>query len=278
MQLYTIDTGFFKLDGGAMYGVVPKVLWQKLNPPDSNNLCTWAMRCLLVATGKRLILIDTGIGNKQSAKFFSHFEPHGTATLAKSLANHGFSLADITDVLLTHLHFDHVGGAVSRIDGNLVPTFPNAIYWTNETHWQAALQPNARERASFLSENILPLQAHNRLHFLKDGESICPDFWVECVHGHTESMFLPHIKYEGRTLVYLADLIPSVGHIRLPYIMAYDMQPLHTLSEKQHYLEKALAEQHILFFEHDPHIACCTLQEGKRGIEVGRTGDLVDFL
>lgn len=263
MQLYTIDTGFFKLDGGAMFGVVPKTIWQKINPPDANNLCTWAMRCLLIQTEDRLILIDTGLGNKQSEKFFSYVAPHGEATLLTSLKKHGFTPEDITDVLLTHLHFDHVGGAVQYNDNQeLTPTFPNATYWSNEAHWQTALYPNAREKASFLKENFVPLQEQGKLRFLKDGEELVAGVQVKFVYGHTQAMMIPHIQYKGKTLVYMADLLASAGHVKLPYVMAYDVQPLLTLQEKERYLEKAYTTQQVLFFEHDPTIECASI--GKR--------------
>ncbi|MGB1204566.1 MAG: MBL fold metallo-hydrolase [Chitinophagales bacterium] len=275
MELYIIDTGFFKLDGGAMFGVVPKTIWQRLNMPDAKNLCTWAMRCLLIVQEDRRILIDTGLGNKQSEKFFSYVSPHGEASLLSSLAKHGFSPADITDVILTHLHFDHVGGAVSRNEnGDLVPTFPNAIYWSNEAHWQTALKPNAREKASFLKENFVPLQEQDKLRFAKDGEEIMKGVCVQFVHGHTHAMMLPHIEYKGKTLVYLADLIPSTAHIKLPYVMAYDMQPLLTLEEKKTYLEAAAQNGHILFFEHDPQIACATVKQTAKGVAFDKVFDL----
>lgn len=272
MKLHTINTGFFKLDGGAMFGVVPKVLWQKLNPPDEKNLCTWAMRCLLIESNNRLILIDTAIGNKQSKKFFSHFQPHGEDSLLNSLAQKGVSPADITDVILTHLHFDHCGGAVTRqSDGSLVPTFPNAIYWSNEIHWQWALNPNPREKASFLKENFVPLQEHQQLRFATDGQEIYPGISLHFVNGHTMGMMLPHIKMDNTTLVYMADLLPSSSHIKIPYVMAYDVQPLLTLKEKAQYLESALEHQHVLYFEHDPTIECATVKQSPRGIVIDKT-------
>lgn len=278
MTLYTIDTGFFKLDGGAMFGVVPKTLWYKLNPSDDKNLCTWAMRCLLIEQGDRLILVDTGIGNKQSEKFFSHFRPHGDDTIEKSLAKHGFGLADITDVLLTHLHFDHVGGAVTRLaNGTLIPTFPNATYWSNEAHWQTATVPNAREKASFLKENFEPIKSNGQLQMLTDGADICEGVHVKFVYGHTEAMMLPHIQYKGKEIIYMADLIPSAGHIRLPYIMAYDMQPLKTLAEKEAYLPQACAAGSILFFEHDRINECCSLKQTERGVTVDQLFKLEDW-
>lgn len=273
MKLHTINTGFFKLDGGAMFGVVPKVIWQKSNPADANNLCTWAMRCLLIEDGDSLILVDAGIGNKQSDKFFSHYYLHGNDTLEKSLSKLGFGLNDITDVFLTHLHFDHVGGAVKRDNNKLIPTFKNATYWSNKKHWLWATEPNEREKASFLKENILPVQESGQLKFIpekkdfewKDGINI--DF----AYGHTDAMMLPKISYKNKTVVYMADLLPSVGHLPLPYVMAYDMFPLKTLSEKSVFLEQALAENWILMLEHDPINECCTLQETEKGIRVAET-------
>jgi glyoxylase-like metal-dependent hydrolase (beta-lactamase superfamily II) len=269
MNLYTIDTGFFKLDGGAMFGVVPKSIWNKLNPADGNNLCTWAMRLLLIQDGKRLILVDTGIGNKQDDKFFSHYYLHGDATIDSSLAKHGFHRDDITDVFLTHMHFDHVGGAIAREDGKLLPAFKNAIYWSNPKHWDWAVHPNDREKASFLKENILPIQESGQLKFVNTFERTFPEgFEIEFVSGHTESMMLPLISYKGTKILYTADLVPSVGHLPVPYVMAYDMFPLTTLNEKKAILTEALANSYVLFFEHDPINECCTLQQTEKGIRV----------
>lgn len=273
MKLSTIDTGFFKLDGGAMFGVVPKSIWKRLNPPDEKNLCTWAMRCLLVETDDRKILIDTGIGDKQDEKFFSYFEPSGPGSLIRSLEAIDLTPDDITDVFLTHLHFDHVGGAVKRNQDEyheLEPTFEYATYWTNEQHWKTATQPNAREKASFLKENILPLQERNRLKFVKKGEKFATGFEVIWVHGHTEAMMLPVLDYKGKKIIYMADLIPSSGHIKLPYIMAYDMQPLKTLSEKDRILNWACDNGHLLFFEHDPVHECASLVRTERGVKIDR--------
>ncbi|MBX2903946.1 MAG: MBL fold metallo-hydrolase [Chitinophagales bacterium] len=268
MQLYTIDTGLFKLDGGAMFGVVPKTIWQKLNEPDANNLCTWAMRCLLIQDGKQLILIDCGVGNKQSEKFFSYYEPHGSATLERSLNALGFTKADITDVVLTHLHFDHCGGAIERVGAQLLPAFANATYWSNESHWAWATRPNAREKASFLSENILPIQESGQLKFIEnEANSIHPKITFKTVSGHTESMLIPHISWKGKTLVYCADLFPSMAHLPLPYVMAYDTRPLLTLDEKKTFLEAGVQQEHIFFFEHDKQVECCTLQQTERGIK-----------
>lgn len=286
MKLYTIDTELFKLDGGAMFGVVPKTIWNKLNPADENNMCSWAMRLLLIEDGKRLILVDTGIGNKQDAKFFSHYYLHGNATLDSSLARHGFHRDDITDIILTHLHFDHVGGAVLNNDGKLVPAFKNSVYWSNTAHWQSAVQPNQREKASFLKENILPIEESGQLQFI-DGPypatgsvqapmytiatPFATDITIRYVNGHTDSMMLPQIQYKGYTILYMADLLPSVGHIPIPYVMAYDMRPMDTLTEKTKFLQEAVDNNYILFLEHDPLHECCTLQLTEKGIRLKDT-------
>ncbi|MBK9658724.1 MAG: MBL fold metallo-hydrolase [Chitinophagaceae bacterium] len=275
MKLYSINTGYFKLDGGAMFGVVPKSMWNKINPADENNLCSWALRCLLIEDGNRLILVDNGNGDKQDAKFFSHYYLHGNDTLDKSLAKYGFHRDDITDVFLTHLHFDHCGGSIVREGDKLVPAFKNANYWSNKEHWDWAVYPNEREKASFLKENILPIEESGKLQFIEvagavDGklgttpftENIC----VRFVSGHTESMMLPQIKYNNRTVVFMADLLPSAGHIPIPYVMAYDMFPLTTLNEKKSFLKEAADGDYILFFEHDPVHECCNLQQTDRGI------------
>jgi glyoxylase-like metal-dependent hydrolase (beta-lactamase superfamily II) len=280
MQLYTINTGFFKLDGGAMFGVVPKSIWQKGNPPDENNLCTWAMRCLLVEDGSRLILIDNGIGNKQDEKFLSHYYLHGEDTLEKSLAAHGFTKDDITDVFLTHLHFDHCGGAIEKIHDQLVPAFKNALYWTNQQHWDWAIKPNDREKASFLKENIIPIQESGKLRFIpsQNGVVFHEDFKIRFAFGHTDAMMLPQLNYKNRTIVYMADLLPSVGHIPLPYVMAYDMFPLQTLKEKKEFLEEAAANDYILYLEHDPIHECCTVQQTDKGIRLKETFKLSDIM
>ena len=282
MKLYSIETGYFKLDGGAMFGVVPKSIWQKLNPPDENNLCTWAMRCLLIQDENRLVLVDTGIGNKQDAKFFSHYYLHGDDSLEKSLSKYGFTKDDITDVILTHLHFDHCGGSIERINNRLVPAFKNATYWSNEKHWHWATEPNDREKASFLKENILPIQECGQLKFIPTPENnpsstelaitqFSEDISIRFANGHTDEMMLPQIQYKGHTIVFMADLLPSVGHIPLPYVMAYDMFPLTTLKEKKKFLEEAVDKKYILFFEHDPINECCTLQRTEKGIKVLET-------
>lgn len=280
MNLYPIDTGLFKLDGGAMFGVVPKPLWSKLHPPDEKNLCTWAMRCLLVETDGHLILIDNGIGDKQDAKFFGHYDLHGDDTLDKSLAKHGFSKDDITDVFLTHLHFDHCGGSIkwnSRRDG-YEPAFKNATYWSNAHHWEWATKPNARERASFLKENILPIGESGQLKHVPVIRSsptensltgdLFPSVDVLTVNGHTDAMMIPHIRYKGRTVCFVADLLPSIHHIPVAWVMAYDTRPLLTLSEKAEFLGRAADQQFVLFLEHDPMNQCCTVERTEKGIRL----------
>lgn len=279
MKLYSINAGYFKLDGGAMFGVVPKSMWQKLNPPDENNMCSWAMRCLLIEDGNRLILVDNGMGNKQDEKFFGHYFLHGNDTLEKSLAKNGFSKDDITDIFLTHLHFDHCGGSIEKDGDNLMPAFKKATYWSNETHWQWATQPNDREKASFLKENILPIQQSGHLKFInaEDGISFTENIAVRFMNGHTKAMMLPQIKYKEKTMVYMADLLPSVAHIPIPYLMAYDTNPLQTLNEKKSFLTEAQEKDYILFFEHDPKIECCSLQLTDKGIRSKETFNLSDI-
>ena len=277
MQLFSINTGFFKLDGGAMFGVVPKSIWNKVNPADENNLCSWALRCLLIQDGNRLILIDNGNGDKQDAKFFSHYHLHGEDTLDKSLAKYGFHRDDITDVILSHLHFDHCGGTIRREGDRLVPNFKNATVWSNEEHWQWAVHPNDREKASFLKENILPIQESGQLKFIPIPNRENPlqqlaaakftdSISIRIADGHTRAMMLPQIQYKDRTVVFMADLLPSQGHIPLPYVMGYDMFPMTTLGEKKTFLEEAVDNNYILFFEHDPKVECCTLQRTEKGI------------
>jgi glyoxylase-like metal-dependent hydrolase (beta-lactamase superfamily II) len=258
-----------------MFGVVPKTIWNKINPADENNLCNWALRCLLIEDGTRLILVDNGNGDKQDAKFFSHYHLHGDDTLEKSLAKYGFTKDDITDVFLTHLHFDHCGGSIKRDGDKLVPNFPGATFWSNKEHWKWATEPNEREKASFLKENILPMQESGKLKFIdvakengnKVGETrFSENIMVRFVNGHTQAMMLPQINYNGKTVVFMADLLPSAGHVPLPYIMGYDMFPLTTLNEKKSFLKEALENNYILFFEHDPKHECCTLQQTDRGI------------
>jgi glyoxylase-like metal-dependent hydrolase (beta-lactamase superfamily II) len=277
MQLYSINTGFFKLDGGAMFGVVPKSIWNKVNPADENNLCSWALRCLLIQEGNRLILIDNGNGDKQDAKFFSHYHLHGEDKLDKSLAKHGFHRDDITDVILSHLHFDHCGGTIRREGDKLIPNFKNATVWSNEEHWQWAVHPNDREKASFLKENILPIQESGQLKFIPIPNRENPlqqlvaakftdSISIRIADGHTRAMMLPQIQYKDRSVVFMADLLPSQGHIPLPYVMGYDMFPMTTLQEKKLFLEEAVDNNYILFFEHDPKVECCTLQRTEKGI------------
>ena len=270
MRLYSINSGHFKLDGGAMFGVVPKSMWNKANTADEDNMCSWAMRCLLIEHGNYKILVDNGMGNKQDAKFFSHYHPHGEDSIEKNLARHGFTIDDITDVFLTHLHFDHCGGSIVREGDKLVPAFKKALYWTNQKHWQWALAPNEREKASFLKENILPIEQSGQLRFIEtvDGEEWLQDIRIRYVNGHTEAMMLPQINYNGKTLLFCADLFPSTAHISLPWVMAYDMRPLETLREKNKLLTEAVANKWILFFEHDPKNECCTLEQTDRGIKV----------
>ena len=269
MQVYSIDTGLFKLDGGAMFGVVPKTLWDKLNPADQNNMCTWAMRCMLVIDGNRKILIDTGMGNKQSDKFFSHYYPHGEASLMRSITRLGVHAEDITDVILTHLHFDHCGGAVIRNDEQLSLAFPNALYWSSKAHWDWAKFPNSREKASFLRENFMPIEESGQLRFVDEIPGTRTKFTehieIQFVHGHTRSMMIPYIHYHDRTIVYMADLIPSVAHIPLPYVMAYDMYPMTTLEEKESFLNEAVEKNYVLFMEHDPLNSCCTVEKTEKG-------------
>jgi glyoxylase-like metal-dependent hydrolase (beta-lactamase superfamily II) len=285
MKLYSINTGYFKLDGGAMFGVVPKTIWNKINPADENNLCSWALRCLLIEDGNRLILVDNGNGDKQDAKFFSHYHLHGDDTLDISLAKYGFHRDDITDAFLTHLHFDHCGGSIVRQGDRLVPAFKNATYWSNKHHWKWAVNPNDREKASFLKENILPIKESGQLKMIRhwfdtndtpgwhvtiDGKlpsvSFSENISIRFVSGHTESMMLPQIQYKNKTVVFMADLLPSAGHIPIPYVMAYDMFPLITINEKKAFLKEAIEKDYILFFEHDPQYECCNLQQTERGI------------
>lgn len=268
MNLYSIDTGFFKLDGGAMFGVVPKSLWQRTNPADSNNLCTWANRLLLIEDGKRLTLVDTALGDKQNAKFFGHYHLHGDASLDQSLRNLGFQRDDITDIILTHLHFDHCGGAIKREGEMLIPAFKNAQFWSNQQHWEWATNPNPREKASFLAENILPIKESGQLRFIAENEKYDNNITLRYAHGHTESMMLPQISYKGHTILYMADLLPSVGHIPLPYVMGYDTRPLITLAERQTYWQEIVDNDYILFLEHDSVNECCTLQNTEKGIRV----------
>lgn len=278
MKLYSVNTGYFKLDGGAMFGVVPKSIWNKINPADDNNMCSWALRSLLIEDGNRLILVDNGMGDKQDAKFFGHYYMHGDDTLDGSLKKYGFTRNDITDVILTHLHFDHCGGSIMREGEKLVPAFARARFWSNPLHWKWAVEPNAREKASFLKENILPIEASGQLSMIAHEQhsrdaagplataAFSDSISIRFADGHTEAMMLPQITYKGRTIVFMADLLPSAGHIPIPYVMAYDMFPLTTLHEKTSFLQEAVANDYILFFQHDPVNECCTLQQTEKGI------------
>jgi len=287
MTLYPIETGNFKLDGGAMFGVVPKTLWQKTNPADDKNMIDIAARSLLIENGNRLILIDTGMGNKQSDKFFGYYYRWGNDTLDGSLAKYGFHRDDITDVFMTHLHFDHCGGSIqwNKDRTGYEPAFKNAIFWTNEAHWKWAIEPNAREKASFLKENLLPMQESGQLKFINVPVSVAAGdknslnfvensalgFGILCVDGHTEKQMLPHITYKGKKLVFMADLIPTVGHIPLPYVIGYDTRPLLSLAEKKIFLHKAVSDDYFIFFEHDAHNEICTLRSTENGVRLDKT-------
>lgn len=279
MNLHVIDTGFFKLDGGAMFGVVPKSIWQKTNPADEKNLCTWAMRCLLIEEGDQLILIDNGTGEKQSTEFFKHYYLHGNDNLSGNLSKKGFSESDITDMFLTHLHFDHCGGGVKKVGESLELTFSNATYWSNEDHWKWATEPNAREKASFLKENIFPMKESGQLKMI-DPQAASPfsQFDLFYASGHTDKMMIPKIKYRNRVICFMADLLPSTGHIPLPYVMGYDTRPLITLKEKEAFLNEAADKGYILFLEHDPVNECCTVKRTEKGVRLDEVFALKDVL
>ncbi len=278
MRLYPIETGNFKLDGGAMFGVVPKAIWSRTNPADANNMIDIAARSLLIEDGNRLILIDTGLGNKQSDKFFSYYFQWGEHTLDKSLAHLGFHRDDITDVFMTHLHFDHCGGSVqwNKNKTGYEPAFKNAIFWSNEDHWQWATKPNTREKASFLKENLLPMHASEQLQFVNRKNTSFIEtselgFGILFADGHTEKQMIPHIQYKGKTLVFTADLVPTLGHIPVPYVMGYDTRPLLTLSEKELFLDTAVKNDYYLFFEHDAHNQLCSLKATEKGVRFQET-------
>lgn len=293
MKLHTINTGNFKLDGGAMFGVVPKVLWSKTNPADENNLCNWSMRCLLIEDGNRLILIDNGLGDKQDAKFYSHYYLNGNDSLERSLNAAGFSANDVTDMFLTHLHFDHCGGGIkyNRDRTGFEPVFKNASYWTNTEHWEWATKPNPREKPSFIKENILPMQECGQLKFIdnkrdSDGagkndylssRELGDAFSIMVTRGHTDAMMIPHITYKGKTVVFMADLLPSTGHIPLSYVMGYDTRPLLTLTEKDIFMKRAADEEWVLFFEHDAANECCTVQHTEKGVRLKDTFTLKEY-
>ncbi|MBQ0907664.1 MBL fold metallo-hydrolase [Flavobacterium sp. F-328] len=275
MKLYPIETGNFKLDGGAMFGVVPKTIWNKTNPADANNLIDIAARCLLIEEENRLILIDTGMGNKQSDKFFGYYSLWGSHSLDKSLAKYGFHRDDITDVFMTHLHFDHCGGSVqwNKDKTGYEPAFKNAKFWTNENHWEWATKPNPREKASFLSENILPMQESGQLHFIKRPEGDFLEkselgFGIFFVDGHTEKQMIPHIQYKGKTIVFCADLLATAGHIPIPYVMGYDTRPLLTMPEKSKLLTTAANQEYYLFLEHDAHNEIVTVVQTEKGVRL----------
>jgi len=279
MQLYSIETGNAKFDGGAVFGVVPKALWQKLYPADENNLCNCSIRSLLIVDGNRKVLIDTGIGEKQDEKFLSHYHLNGNENLIKSLAKHGFKPKDITDVILTHLHFDHCGGAVkyNADKTGFELTFPNAYYHTSRKQWYWAIHPNRREAASYLKENILPIQESGRLNLLDQEGELFPNIKLKFYYGHTEAQVIPFINYNGKTIVYTADLLASVAHIPMPYIMSYDIRPLVTLEEKECFFKEAIKNNYILFFEHDLYNECCTLQNTDKGVRVKDTFKLAEI-
>jgi glyoxylase-like metal-dependent hydrolase (beta-lactamase superfamily II) len=280
MQLHTIDSGNFKLDGGAMFGVVPKTFWNKTNPADENNLCSWAMRCLLVEDGKQLILIDTGMGDKQEAKWQSYYYRHGEADLVKSIRAKGYSENDVTDVILSHLHFDHCGGAVkwNNERTKFAMTFPNAHYWTHSEHFKSALNPNQREKATFFKENILPIQEVGQLHFVDLELNPFKNIQILTADGHTEKMLMPLISYRKKEIIFVADTIPSHSHIPIPYVMGYDVRPLQTMEEKTLLLNKAIEDDWILFFDHDPFVECASVQFTEKGIKVKDKGSLDSFV
>lgn len=278
MNLYEIDAGNFKLDGGAMYGVVPKSFWNKWNPADENNLCTWKMRCLLVEDGKRLILIDTGMGKKQDLKWQGYFQPHGDSNLISSIEKKGFNINDITDVVLSHLHFDHCGGAVSLVNGKLKTTFPNAKYWTHSDHWHWATHPNIREKATFLKENLFPIQENGQLHFVDKTDTGFENIKIITADGHTEKMLMPLITIGAQKMLFIADTIPSASHVHIPYVMGYDVRPLQTMIEKEQLLQKAENENWIIYYDHDPKNGCSQITLTEKGFRAINEGSLNDFI
>ena len=279
MKIYPIQTGNFKLDGGAMFGVVPKTIWQKTNPADSNNMIDMGMRSLLIEDGQRLILIDTGMGNKQSDKFFGYYYQFGNFSLDTSLATYGFHRDDITDVFLTHLHFDHCGGSIqwNKDKTGYEPAFKNANFWSNQEHWNWAVSPNPREKASFLKENILPIQESGQLNFITENPFQQVGFDVLKMDGHTEKQMLPKISYQGKTIVFMADLLPTIGHIPVPYVMGYDTRPLLTIKEKEAFLTEAADNQYFLFLEHDAYSEICTVQHTSKGVRLKETYKFKDI-
>ena len=279
MKIYPIETGNFKLDGGAMFGVVPKTIWQKTNPADANNLISMSMRCMLIKEGKRLILVDTGLGSKQSDKFFGYYFLFGDFSLDLSLAKYGFHRDDITDVFLTHLHFDHCGGSIqwNKDKTGYEPAFKNAKFWSNQEHWNWATNPNPREKASFLKENILPIEESGQLNFVDNNPSLQLGFEVLKMDGHTEKQMLPKITYQGKTIVFMADLLPTTGHIPLPYVMGYDTRPLLTIKEKASFLNEAADNEYFLFLEHDAYSELCTVQHTEKGVRLKETHKFTDI-
>ena len=279
MKIYPIETGNFKLDGGAMFGVVPKTIWQKTNPADSNNLIDMSMRCMLIEDGNSLILIDTGLGEKQSAKFFGYYYLFGGFSLTNSLAKHGFHPDDITDVFLTHLHFDHCGGVIEMNSQKMMlqPAFKNAKFWSNESHWNWATEPNPREKASFLKENINPIKESGQLNFIGKNALEQIGFEVLYMDGHTEKQMLPKLTYQGKTIVFMADLLPTVGHIPLPYVMGYDTRPLLTIKEKAAFLNEAADQNYYLFLEHDAYNEICTVQHTEKGVRLKNIHKFTDI-
>jgi glyoxylase-like metal-dependent hydrolase (beta-lactamase superfamily II) len=273
MKMYPIETGNFKLDGGAMFGVVPKSIWQRTNPADANNLISMSMRCLLIEDGDRLILVDTGLGSKQSDKFFGYYSLFGDFSLDTSLAQYGFHRDEITDVFLTHLHFDHCGGAIqwNQHRTGYEPAFKNAKFWSNQNHWLWATEPNPREKASFLKENILPIEESGQLNFITQNSKNEIGFEVLFMDGHTEKQMLPKIEYQGKTMVFMADLLPTTGHIPLPYVMGYDTRPLLTIQEKADFLNEAAEKEYFLFLEHDAYTEVCTVHQTEKGVRLKET-------
>lgn len=280
MKLFPIETGNFKLDGGAMFGVVPKVLWNKVYPADENNLCNWSLRCLLVVDGDRKILIDNGLGEKQDEKWLKHYYLNGDDTLEKSLQKAGFTFDEITDVILTHMHFDHCGGSVKWNDDNTGFTlaFPNATYWTSKQQYDWATKPNRREKASFLKENIYPIEESGRLNLIESEGEFIPNITFKLYSGHTDGQVIPHIKMNGKTVVFMADLMPSSAHIPMPWVMAYDTRPLMTLKDRERFYAEAIENDYVLFFEHDIYNEACTLHNTEKGIKVNKAGELSEFI
>jgi glyoxylase-like metal-dependent hydrolase (beta-lactamase superfamily II) len=278
MKLFTIETGNLKLDGGAMFGVIPKVMWNKVYPADENNLCNWAMRCLLIDDDERVILIDNGIGDKQDKNFFKHYYLNGDFTLEKSLAQHGYTFDDITDMVLTHLHFDHCGGSIKYNEkGDLIPAFKNAKYWVSKNQFEWATNSNRREKASYLKENILPIKESGQLNLIEKEGEIIPNIYVKIFNGHTKGQIIPHIKVNEKTIAFMADLLPATAHVPMPWIMSYDTKPLLTLQDKERFFNEALADDVILFFEHDLYNECCTIEMTENGVRVKDTFKLIEL-